>query len=51
MTDDPARADWIVSYAPASHPCGLPPGARSVFEVTSDGAVLAAVYQRAGPAR
>ncbi|HEX3764612.1 MAG TPA: glycosyltransferase family 39 protein [Kofleriaceae bacterium] len=49
MTDDPARADWIVSYAPASHPCRVPPDARSVFRLVHDGAVLAVVYQRGAP--
>ena len=46
MTDDPARADWIVSYSPASHPCRVPPDARAVFEVTGNGVVFAIVYQR-----
>ena len=50
MTDDPRQASWIVSYAPASHGCALPPDARQVFAVTADGAVLAAVYQRPEPA-
>ncbi|HEX7836748.1 MAG TPA: hypothetical protein VF469_04745, partial [Kofleriaceae bacterium] len=43
------EATWIVSYAPASHPCALPPDARQVFTVTADGVVLAAVYQRPEP--
>lgn len=51
MTSSPAGATWIVSYAPASHACPLPPDARRVFTVTGDGAVLAAVYQRPAPGR
>jgi len=46
MTHDPNRADWIVSYAPASTACAIPRGFRNVFEVTADGAVLARVWQR-----
>ena len=46
MTSVASDAAWIVSYAPASHPCPVPPDARQVFTVTADGAVLAAVYQR-----
>jgi 4-amino-4-deoxy-L-arabinose transferase-like glycosyltransferase len=46
MTDAPLQADWIVSYAPATRPCPLPSGARPVFTVTADGAVLAVVYRR-----
>jgi 4-amino-4-deoxy-L-arabinose transferase-like glycosyltransferase len=46
MTHDANRADWIVSYAPASSPCAIPRGFRNVFEVTADGAVLARVWQR-----
>jgi hypothetical protein len=48
MTDVPAEATWIVSYAPASHRCPVPPDARQVFTVESDGVVLAAVYERPG---
>jgi 4-amino-4-deoxy-L-arabinose transferase-like glycosyltransferase len=46
MTNLPAMATWIVSYAPQSHRCEVPPDAREVFTVTADGVVLAAVYQR-----
>jgi 4-amino-4-deoxy-L-arabinose transferase-like glycosyltransferase len=46
MTDVPAEAAWIVSYAPATHPCPVPPDARRVFTVTAGGAVLGAVYAR-----
>jgi hypothetical protein len=46
MTSTPREAHWIVSYAPASHRCPLPSDARQVFTVTTDGAVLAAVYER-----
>jgi 4-amino-4-deoxy-L-arabinose transferase-like glycosyltransferase len=46
MTTAPAAATWIVSYAPASHRCPLPPDARRVFAVTTGDLVLAAVYQR-----
>jgi 4-amino-4-deoxy-L-arabinose transferase-like glycosyltransferase len=49
MTRVAADAAWIVSYAPASHPCPVPPDARAVFSVTADGAVLAIVYQRPAP--
>jgi len=51
MTDDPARADWIVSYAPASHPCRVPADARAAFEVTGNGVVFAVVYHRPTPPR
>jgi 4-amino-4-deoxy-L-arabinose transferase-like glycosyltransferase len=47
----PGEASWIVSYAPASHRCPMPPDARAVFSVAADGAVLATVYERAGPDR
>jgi hypothetical protein len=46
LTHDPKQAEWIVSYAPATTPCAIPAGYRSVFEVTADGAVLARVWQR-----
>jgi hypothetical protein len=46
MTDVATEASWIVSYAPASHRCPVPPDARRVFAVSADGAVLAEVYQR-----
>jgi 4-amino-4-deoxy-L-arabinose transferase-like glycosyltransferase len=46
MAPSPREAHWIVSYAPASHRCAIPPDARQVFTVTADGAVLAAVYER-----
>jgi hypothetical protein len=49
MTNAPGEASWIVSYAPASHPCPVPADAREVFAVTADGAVLARVYQRSVP--
>lgn len=49
MTKVPAEADWIVSYAPATQRCLVPPDARQVFTVTVDGVVLAAVYARPGP--
>jgi hypothetical protein len=51
MNDDPARADWIVSYAPASHPCPVLPDVVPVFELASDGVVFAVVYHRAAPGR
>jgi 4-amino-4-deoxy-L-arabinose transferase-like glycosyltransferase len=46
MTSVASQATWIVSYAPATRRCPLPPDARQVFTVTADGVVLAAVYQR-----
>ena len=46
MTRDPNQADWLVTYAPASHTCPIPRDARRVFEVTADGAVLAEVWTR-----
>ena len=42
----PTDATWFVVYAPATRSCGLPPDARVVYEVTHDGATLAAVYRR-----
>jgi 4-amino-4-deoxy-L-arabinose transferase-like glycosyltransferase len=46
MTGVATQATWIVSYAPASHRCPLPPDARQVFAVTTGDLVLAAVYER-----
>ncbi len=46
MVRVPQDATWIVVYAPARRPCPVPPDARKVFSVTTDGAVLAEVYQR-----
>jgi len=46
MTTVPAEAAWIVSYAPQTRPCPVPPDARRVFTVTADGVVFAAVYER-----
>ena len=46
MTNDPAHADWLVTYAPQSHPCPMPHDARRVFRVTVQGATLAEVWQR-----
>jgi 4-amino-4-deoxy-L-arabinose transferase-like glycosyltransferase len=43
-----AEATWIVTYAPATRACRLPPEARKVYEVTHDGLTLAAVWRR-GP--
>lgn len=48
MTGAASQADWIVSYAPASHPCPVPRDARPVFSIASDGAVLAVVFERPG---
>ena len=41
-----AQADWIVTYAPQSHRCAIPPGFDRVFTVDADGATLAEVWQR-----
>jgi len=46
MTPDPARAEWIVTYAPSWFPCPLPVEAHQVYEVVHDGAELARVYRR-----
>ncbi len=46
MVRDPREAAWIVVYSPRARHCPLPPDAARVFEVTHDGAVLAAVYRR-----
>ena len=46
MTSAPGDATWIVSYAPTSQHCRVPPDAKPVFEVAGGGAVLAVVYQR-----
>ena len=46
MVRSPAQADWIVTYAPQSHRCAIPPGYRRVFTVDADGATLAEVWQR-----
>jgi 4-amino-4-deoxy-L-arabinose transferase-like glycosyltransferase len=46
MVRAPAQADWIVTYAPQSHRCPIPPGFDRVFTVGADGATLAEVWQR-----
>jgi 4-amino-4-deoxy-L-arabinose transferase-like glycosyltransferase len=46
MTTQPAQADWIVAYAPATRPCPIPPGFTLVHTVGVQGAVLAQVYKR-----
>jgi hypothetical protein len=46
MTNAIADADWIVTYAPQSHPCPVPKDARRVFSVEAQGATLAEVWQR-----
>ncbi len=46
MTNNPAEARWIVTYAPASHACPVPRDARRVYTVTAQGAPLAEVWQR-----
>jgi 4-amino-4-deoxy-L-arabinose transferase-like glycosyltransferase len=46
MARNPTEATWIVTYAPATRRCALPPDARNVLTITADGAILAAVYQR-----
>ena len=46
MTRDPREATWLVAYAPQTRACPVPPDATKVFEVASDGGVLATVYQR-----
>lgn len=46
MVDDPRRAAYIVTYAPRTHPCKLPPDATRVFVQQAQGAVLAEVWQR-----
>jgi hypothetical protein len=47
MVIDPALAEWIVRYAPATTPCPLPPDATRVFAVVHQDLVLAEVYRRA----
>jgi hypothetical protein len=42
----PSDATWFVVYAPATRSCGVPADARKVYEVSHDGATLAAVYRR-----
>jgi 4-amino-4-deoxy-L-arabinose transferase-like glycosyltransferase len=46
MVTQDRDAEWIVVYAPMTSPCRLSPGARKVFEVAADGAILAEVYRR-----
>ncbi|MGE3544751.1 MAG: ArnT family glycosyltransferase, partial [Kofleriaceae bacterium] len=46
MTQNDNEAEWIVQYAPQTRYCKLTPGAREVFRVVADGAVLAVVYRR-----
>ncbi len=45
MVSRPGDAQWIVEYV-APNRCKLPPDARLVFEVSTDGAPLARVWQR-----
>jgi 4-amino-4-deoxy-L-arabinose transferase-like glycosyltransferase len=42
----PGPPDWIVTYAPGSHSCAIPPDARRVYTVEVEGAVLAEVWTR-----
>lgn len=46
MTNNPAEADWIVTYAPTSHACPVPPAFHRVFTVDAQGAPLAEVWTR-----
>lgn len=46
MTQNPAEADWIVTYAPTSHACPVPPTFHRVFTVDAQGATLAEVWTR-----
>jgi 4-amino-4-deoxy-L-arabinose transferase-like glycosyltransferase len=46
MTNNPAEADWIVTYAPTSRACPLPPQFHRVFTVDAQGATLAEVWTR-----
>ena len=38
------QANWIVTYSPQTHRCGIPKGAERVFEVEANGATLAEVW-------
>ena len=46
MVKAPEQATWIVTYAPQTRTCKLPPDARRVFSIDAQGAVLAEVWQR-----
>jgi 4-amino-4-deoxy-L-arabinose transferase-like glycosyltransferase len=46
MTNNPTEADWIVTYAPTSHACPVPPQFHRVFTVDAQGAPLAEVWTR-----
>lgn len=46
MTNNPAQADWIVTYAPHTRPCPKPDDARRVFTVEGSGVTFAEVWQR-----
>lgn len=46
MTNNPAQADWIVTYAPETRACPKPPDARRVFTVEGSGVTFAEVWQR-----
>jgi hypothetical protein len=46
MVRAPGEADWIVTYAPETHPCPVPAGFTRVFDVDADGATLAEVWRR-----
>jgi hypothetical protein len=40
------QADWVVTYAPQTHHCQLPPTFQKVFSVDANGAVLAEVWKK-----
>ena len=46
MTTNPARADWIVVYAPHTRKCPKPADAKRVFVVESSGVTFAEVWRR-----
>ncbi len=51
LARSPARAAWIVSYAPLELKCPIPSTARLVFEVDVAGAPLARVYANSSRSR
>jgi hypothetical protein len=46
MTNNPAEADWIVTYSPLKTKCAVPADMKKAFTVEAQGAPLAEVWQR-----
>jgi len=49
MTTSIDTADWVVTYAPSTRHCPVPPSMHRVFALDADGATLAEVWTRTSP--